>query len=93
LTWREGAAETTISGSLVNIGGEGASLVSDALPPPDVALWLQLDLGECPVGRVAPVECRLVGSAVGPSGMAVAHIRFVVPCPIELFDLTVNRGE
>lgn len=91
LTWLEGTTERTIQGDLVNIGGEGVSFVSDVVPPPDVPIWLQLEASGRQDGQIDPVECRLVETADDPSGIKVAHIRFVDQCTIDLFDLTVTR--
>jgi hypothetical protein len=93
LTWLEGATERKIRGDLLNIGGEGASFVSEVLPPPDVPIWLRLEAGERQDGRIDPVEARLVQAADHPSGRRVAHIRFVGRCPIDLFALAVHRIE
>jgi hypothetical protein len=93
LTWRDEGTETTIRGDLVNIGGEGASFISNAVPPPDVPLWLQLDVTDRWGGRIDPVEARLVGTEDDPSGTTIAHIRFVHACPIDLFALTIDRVE
>jgi hypothetical protein len=93
LTWLEGASERMIRGELLNIGGEGASFVSEALPPSGVALGLRLEPGGRWGGRIDPVECRVVRTADHPSGRKIAHIRFAGPCPIEIFDLAVRRVE
>src|SRR5579883_1484890 len=90
LSWLEGACERTIGGELLNIGGEGASFVSEVLPPPGVALRLRLEPGGRWPGRIDPVECRVVKTADHPSERRIAHIRFVGPCPIEIFDLAVR---
>lgn len=90
MTWLEGATERTIRGALMNIGGEGASFVSDVLPPPGITVWLRLESDERQAGRVDPVEARLVDTDDDPSGRRVAHIRFVGHCPIDLFDLAAR---
>jgi hypothetical protein len=93
LTWAEGAAERTIEGDLADIGGEGASFVSDAAPPPDVLLRLRLVDGADPDGLIDPVEAMLVESADDPAGRTFARIRFVHPCPLDLFDLSVEPAD
>jgi len=90
LTWLEGTTEESTRGDLLNISGGGVAFVADFLPPPGVAIWLQLDAGVRQVDRIAPVESRLVGTSLDPSGMAIAHIQFVTQCPMDLFELVVN---
>ncbi len=93
LSWLEGATERTIRADLRDISGEGACFVAEVLPPSGVPLWLRPEAGERRGGRIDPVECRLVTTADDPSGVMVTRIRFVGQCPIDLFDLAVNRVE
>jgi hypothetical protein len=93
LTWLEGVSERTSRGELVNISGGGASFVSEVIPPPGIALGLRLEPGGRRGGLIDPVECRVVRTAAHPSGRKIAHIRFVDPYPIEIFDLAVRRVE
>ena len=90
LSWLEGTTEKTIQGDLLNISGGGAAFVSDLLPPPGVALFFRLE-GDAQEGiRIHAVESRLVATSVDPSGMRIAHLRFVDPCPMDLFELAVD---
>ena len=93
LSWLEGTTEKTIHGDLLNISGGGAAFVTEILPPPGTPIWLQLDASVRQVDRIDPVESQLVTTSVDPSGMKVAHIQFVNPCPMALFELAVNGGE
>lgn len=93
LTWLEGTTEKTTPGDLLNISGGGAAFVGEAIPPPGVPIWFQLDASGRQVDRVDPVESRLVMTSLDPSGMMIAHIQFVDPCPMELFELAVNGTE
>lgn len=90
LSWVEGAAERTIRGELLNISGGGAAFVSDMLPPRGVPIFLRLE-ADVPEGiRIHAVEARLVMTSVDPSGMRIAHVQFVDPCPMDLFELAVD---
>jgi hypothetical protein len=91
LSWLEGATETSIPVDLRDIGGEGACFVGEVLPLSGVPLWLRPEAGERRDARFHPVECRLVTMADDLSGIGVTRIRFVGQCPIDLFDLAVNR--
>jgi hypothetical protein len=90
LTWLDGPAEVTIHGELLNISGGGVAFVSDVLPPPGTAIWLQLMAGIRQVDRADPVESKLVTTSTDPLGRKIAHIQFVDPCPMDLFELAVN---
>lgn len=93
LTWIDRDGETTVRGDLLNISGGGAAFVSEQLPPPGVPVWLQLEASVRQVESVHPVESKLVYTSLDPSGMKIAHLQFVIPCPMELFELAVNGGE
>jgi PilZ domain len=90
LTWHDGSSEQTIRGDLLNISGGGAAFVAEVQPPPGVPVWLELEAGARRVPRVDPVESQLVATSADPSGLMIAHLQFVDPCPMELFELTVN---
>lgn len=90
LSWIEGTVEVITHGELLNISGGGAAFIGDVLPPSGVTIWLQLDVGAQHAEPIDPVESRLVGTSLDPSGVQVAHIQFVVPCPMALFQLAVH---
>jgi hypothetical protein len=90
LTWFEGGDEKTVPGDLLNISGGGAAFISEVLPPPGVPIWLGLEAGARQVDRIDPVESRLVATSDDPSGMQIAHLQFVDPCPMDFFELAVN---
>jgi hypothetical protein len=90
LSWIEGAGEVTTNGELLNISGGGAAFIGTVVPPSGVTIWLQLDAGPQHVDPVDPVESRLVATSEDPSGIRIAHIQFVGPCPMTLFELAVH---
>jgi hypothetical protein len=90
LTWGEGIAERTTYGGLLNISGGGAAFVADFLPLPGTSIWFRLHAGVRQVDPIDPVESRLVATSVDPSGRTIAHIQFIAPCPMDLFELAVN---
>jgi hypothetical protein len=90
LGWLEGSTEVAIRGELLNISGGGAAFASDLLPPRGVPIWLWLEAGVREGMRIHAVESRLVATSVDPSGMRIAHLQFVDPCPMDLFELTVD---
>jgi hypothetical protein len=93
VTWLDGSAEKTTHGDLLNISGGGAAFVSDVLPPPGVRIWLQLEARARQADRTDPVESKIVTTSTDPSGMKIAHIQFVEPCPMDLFELAVKGAE
>ncbi len=93
LTWLDGPHETTIHGELLNISGGGAAFVSDVMPPPGVSIWLELEAGVRLVKQIAPIESRLVTTSNDPSGMTIAHIQFIGPCPMDFFELAVHGDQ
>ena len=93
VTWLDGPGETTIHGDLLNISGGGVAFVADVLPPLGVPIWLQLDARARQVDLPTPVESRLVTTSNDPSGMKIAHIQFIDPCPMDLFEMAVNGAE
>jgi PilZ domain len=90
LTWLEDSAEKTLRGDLLNISGGGAAFVTDTPPPLGVPIWLRFEAGVPQSDRIDPIESRLVAPSEEPSGMTVAHIQFVTPCPMEFFALAVH---
>jgi hypothetical protein len=93
LTWLDGSTERTIPGELLNISGGGAAFVSEEQPPPGVSIWLQLEASIRQPYPIDPVESQLVTTSADPSGLKIAHLQFVGPCPMELFELAVSGGE
>jgi hypothetical protein len=93
LTWLDGSIERTIAGELLNISGGGAAFVSEVQPPPGVSIWFQLEGGGRQSQGIDPVESQLVTTSTDPSGLKIAHLQFVEPCPMELFELAVNGAE
>jgi hypothetical protein len=93
LTWHDGPTERTLHGDLLNISGGGAAFVAEVEPPPGMRMWLELEAGARRVPRVDPVESQLVATSADPSGLTIAHLQFVDPCPMEVFELAVNGGE
>jgi hypothetical protein len=90
LTWMDGSSQRTIRGDLLNISGGGAAIVTEVAPPSGSPIWLQLDASVRLLDPIKPVKSKLVMSSDDPSGMKVAHIQFLDPCPMELFELAVN---
>ncbi len=90
LGWLEGSTEVAIRGELLNISGGGAAFVSDMLPPQGIPIWLWLEADVREGIRIHAVESRLVATSVDPSGMRIAHLQFVDPCPMDLFELAVD---
>ena len=90
--WRDGDATRTIRGALLNISGGGAAFGCDIVVPMGVAVWLWLDLGDTDGDELAPVASRVVAVTDDGSGLRIAHLQFVGPCPIPFFDLAVHHG-
>ena len=90
LTWLAGSNERTVRGELLNISGGGAAITADVLPPPGVRLWFLLEAGIRRSNPIDPVESRLVTRSVDPCGRHLAHLQFLDPCPMDLFELAVN---
>jgi PilZ domain len=87
LAWAEAGTEYEASGQLVNISGGGAAVVTDAMLPDDQAIRLTLTAES---SAVMPVESRLVAVSIDTSGLKIARLEFVEPCPMDLFELAVN---
>lgn len=90
LTWIDGGSERTTVGVLINISGGGAAFASEVLPPADGTAWLRLEAGARTGGGSEAVECQLVAISEDPSGRRIAHLRFLDPCPMDLFELAVH---
>lgn len=90
LIWGEGIAERTTHGDLLNISGGGAAFVADLLPPPGTSIRFRLHASVRQDDPIDPVESRLVATSVDPSGSTIAHIQFIAPCAMDLFELAVN---
>ena len=87
LTLIEDGSEKTIPGKLLNLGGGGAAIIVDAICPADVPLWFELDTDS---GTLNPVESRLVVTSLDSSGLKIARIKFIDPCPVLLFELAIH---
>jgi hypothetical protein len=87
LTLIEDGSEKTIRGKLLNLGGGGAAIIVDVICPADEPLWFELDTDS---GAINPVESRLVVTSLDPSGLKIARIKFIDPCPILLFELAIH---
>jgi hypothetical protein len=90
LTWLKGSSENTTHGDMLNISGGGAAFVTDTPLPTDVPFWIRLEACVRQVDPIGPIESRLVGTSEDPSGLTVAHIQFVTPCPMDFFELAVH---
>ena len=88
LIWRDAENEQISPGELTNISGGGAAVMTDAKLPTESPIWLTLAAEAN--AEVAPVECRLVAISIDASGLRMARLRFVEPCPMELFELVVH---
>jgi hypothetical protein len=87
LTWFEDGSEKTSWGELLNLGGGGAAIIVDVDFPADVTIWLEL---ESDSRTLDPVESLLVVTSLDPSGSKIARIKFIDPCPIDLFELAIH---
>jgi hypothetical protein len=90
MSWRGDSGDVACEVSALNISGGGAAFASDVLPPPGIPLWLWLGAGAPPGIGIDAVASRLVTTSIDPSEMRIAHIQFVVPCPMDLFELAVD---
>jgi hypothetical protein len=90
LTWREGEAEKSTRGDLLNICVGGAAFIGDVLPPPGIPIWLGLEAGAHQGVPVDAIEGRLLMTSFDPTGRWVAHIEFAAPCPPDFFNLAVG---
>jgi PilZ domain len=87
LVWLDGDLETTFPGELLNISGGGAAVITDAMVPAGQSVWLTLAAESA---EITPVESRLVAISDDASGLRIARLRFVEPCPMHLFELAVH---
>jgi PilZ domain len=86
LFWRDQDGEHTVACELINISGGGSALFTDAVLPDKEPLRLTLHVD---TEETSPVECRLVALSADASGLQLARLRFVEPCPMDLFELAV----
>ena len=87
LIWLDRDIEQTLPGELMNISGGGAAVITDAKVPAEQPVWLTLGASS---DTLAPVESRLVAISIDASGLRIARLRFVEPCPMQLFELAVH---
>jgi hypothetical protein len=87
LVWLDGDVENAFPGELLNISGGGAAVITDAMVPAGQPVWLTLEAGPA---ALTPVEARLVAVSIDASGLRIARLRFVEPCPMHLFELAVH---
>ena len=87
LAWLDPDQEHTFPGELMNISGGGAAVITDAQLPAEQSVWLTLCAGPA---ALTPVECRLVAISIDASGLRIARLRFVEPCPMQLFEIAVH---
>jgi hypothetical protein len=90
LSWLEGPTERTIRGALLNISAGGAAFVSDQVPPAGARIFLRLIADARDGSRPPAIESLLVQVSLGASAMRVAHIKFIDPCPMSLFEMAVD---
>jgi c-di-GMP-binding flagellar brake protein YcgR len=87
LFWDEPDVRRAIQGELLNISGGGAAIIAEAAPPDDRPVWLGLGKDPLPINGI---EARLVIFSLDPSGLTVVRLRFIDPCPMELFELAIQ---
>jgi hypothetical protein len=90
LVWYDEDIKYTFAGELLTISGGGAAVITDATLLSEQPLWLTLEEVS---DAMSAVECRLVTIAADPSGLRIARLRFVEPCPMDLFELAVHGAE
>jgi hypothetical protein len=90
LVWEDREGERAAPAELMNISGGGAAVVTDAVVPEGRPIWLSLAAEE--YEEMTPVECELVAMSMDASGLRMARLRFVEPCPMELFETVVHGG-
>ncbi len=85
--WIIGVGEKTVRGELLNISGGGAAIIVDVISSAEEPVWFELETG----GRALdPVESRLVVTSLDLSGLTIARIKFIDPCPMMLFELAIH---
>jgi hypothetical protein len=87
LRWYDQESERIFTGELMNISGGGAAVMTAAPLPSEQPVWLTLSVGSL---AITPVEARLVAVSIDASGLRIARLRFVEPCPMDLFELAVH---
>jgi PilZ domain len=87
LAWIDHGIEFTATGHLMNISGGGAAVITDAMLPEKQPIRLTL---AAETVALTPVESRLVAISTDASGLRVARLEFVTPCPMDLFELAVH---
>lgn len=87
LTWFEDRSERSSRGELMNLGGGGAAIIVDVNLPVDACIWFEL---ESDARTQHSVESRLVVISLDPCGSKIARIKFIDPCPIDLFELAIH---
>ena len=87
LVWFNQDGEHTVACTLLNISGGGAALYTDTTVPDQHPLLLSLQVE---LATSTPVECRLVAASIDVSGSKLTRVRFVEPCPVDLFELAVH---
>jgi hypothetical protein len=87
LIWLDRDVEQTFPGELMNISGGGAAVITSAMVPAEQPVWLTLGTRS---DTFAPVESRLVAISIDASGLRIARLRFVEPCPMQFFELAVH---
>ena len=71
----------------MNLSGGGAAIITDAEPPLETLAWLGL---EPEASAIDPVESKVIGISMDPSGSKFIRIAFFETCPIEFFELVVH---
>jgi hypothetical protein len=87
LIWTEDRVERMVRGELVDISGGGAAVAINSEPPSDKPIRFGI---ESEARAIDQVESRLFVISIEPNGEEIAHLRFVEPCPIALFELAVH---
>jgi hypothetical protein len=87
LAWRDQGLEHAAAGQLLNISGGGAAVIIDAVLPEQEPIRLALAVESA---TITPVESRLVAISIDTSGLRIARLEFVTPCPMDLFELAVH---
>jgi hypothetical protein len=90
LTWYEGESEKTARGEVHNIGGGGAAVILNASLSVDGPIWIEMD-GDG--DTLDPIESRLVATSLDPSGATIAHIKFMDPCPMSVFESAIGSSK
>jgi PilZ domain len=89
LTWYDGESEKTARGEVRNIGGGGAAVIVDTNLPVDRPIWIEM---EGDGDTLDPIESRLVATSLDPSGVTIAHFKFMDPCPMSVFEKAIGKS-